>query len=311
MIEDFNHFFITDLKQVEELYIPKLEGTYEDFIFDSDNPFDSPSSPVIKKFRRPLINCLECWRIFSYGNDDYEKETFPCKAFKKGDKVTFRHKEIHKYISDSDFKNIIIEYIKKESSHYFDRLEETLSEINSDANQKKFIAKIIDKAENSIRNILDYELNKYNKLIVGVLIKEYIFFVEKIFKSNEQIFPDFLKIHQKKIEEFKILYEKHFGFINELDDYIYRDFQQIFLDYEVKLIPDFLTLNKIWKKPKNDLVRYYLFLDNQKIFKHHHKKSHLHILNFLANRYKVRFKKQTDPKRIAKLSPGELYNFLK
>ncbi|TVZ26794.1 hypothetical protein JM83_1784 [Gillisia sp. Hel_I_86] len=310
--EEFKPFFITELKQIEALYIPKLEGTKKDFIFEFEDPFEFISSPRITGLRKPLINCLKCWRYFIYGNgEEFEKEYFPCEEYRKGDSYSFNYNEIPNYISDNDFKNSVKRYIAYLSTSYYERFEESLSEISADANQKKFISKIIDISQNAIMKILDLELNKYNRLVAGELIRGYILFIEKIVNENEIFFPEFIIRFESKIENLRVLFENNFGFINELDNYIYRDYQTTFLEYEKQLFPKFLTSDKIWRGTKNDLVRYYLFLENLNIFKDATNKAHLKILRFLAERYSTALKKQTDPRRIAKLSPGSLFDFLK
>lgn len=310
MIEDFDSFFISKLTQIEDLYIPKLEGNKNDFIFNNNDPFSFPSSPKIIELRKPLLNCLECWSIFSYG-EDYEKEPISCQDYRKGDIANFKHNKISKYIPDAEFKKIVTEYIKNESKRYYRNFDETLLNNNTDANQKRFISKIFEKSENAIRAILDNSLNKYNEIVAGELIKSYIKFIEKIIRDNKNIFPDFFENYDKQIEDLHTLYESNFGYINELDEYIYRGSHQKFLNYEEQLFPQFLTSDKIWNKPKNDLVKYYLFLDEKNIFKKNRNKAHLHILRFLADRYSTNLQKQTDPNRIAKLSPNKFYDYFK
>ncbi len=312
MMEEFKPFFISELSQIEELYIPKLEGNNQDFLFDFKDPFRTVSSPKIKSLREPLINCLECWRLFGYGEDEYEKEYFPCTQFKKGDHFSFRPKEIPNYLSDKEFQNRVKNYFRGFSERYFNKFEDILNEINADANQKKFIAKFIEKIQSAIMKILDLELNKYNRLVAGELIKGYIFFIEKIVNANKIFFPEFIIHFEKKIDDLRLLYENNFGFINELDYYIYRDCQNTFLEYEKQLFPNFLTSEKTWRRSKNDLVRYYIFLDDLEIFKNSYKKSHLKNLKFLSDRYNIQLEKQTDPNRISNLSPKpRLFDFLK
>lgn len=303
---------LNSIEEIESLYIPKLKGDGTDFNFDYDPFLLGNQTPIIFEFRKSLINCWECWRIYSFSMEDYEKEWIELKDYRKGDKLRFHHDRISKYISDFEFTMHIKTYLEKKTENIFEKFEERINEQNTDANQKILIKKFIKEIESSFNNLIDEDFNKYNKIIVSQLFKSYFHIIETIFNDYEDIFPVFMGGLKKKLEYVYKLYEKKLGFVNELDEFIYREHHKTFLEYEEKLFPDFLNTKKEWIKLKNDLVRYYLFLNEKEFFKAHFNKSHLKALNFLSNRYNIELIKQTDPNRIKNLTPKcGLFDFLR
>lgn len=271
--------------------------------------------PPLTKLQSELIDCWSCYEIFSYGDDgEYEKEYVDPRKFKfsKTARKTFKYDCIYKKVGATKFKEEVEAEVNVELTDYLRKVNEEFLEQNTIVKSKIYLKNFFVQIEKCIDKLTRCSPNKYQKVAIEVYFRAYLKMYDEILETYDEFFPDFLESYRSTYLKLHGVFEDNFGYLNELDQFVHRDFHDSFLENEHRLAQNsFLGKNMCWQKSKNDLVRYYLYLDDKSYFKATANKNHLVILRVLSARYNVVLGKQTNPNRIKKLiGKYDLFCFL-
>lgn len=207
----------------------------------------------------------------------------------------FSYKELEKTIDKLSFETEILLLVNKSESEYLSEFIDDILRKNTDTKAKIILDNIFTELNEHIDKLSNLKLNTYQELVAKIFCKSYLNIYRALLKKFSEFYTDYLTTFEEILINLNTGYIERFDDIEDLAYFIFPKNHKQFIEYEYKLKKhDFLNENLKWISKKNDLVRFYKYLEPKKIFIPLGKNPFTRTLKCLEKRYSININKSKE-----------------